>query len=153
MVVIRITQGLLLAFYLLHFCAVGIGSWDNSSWEGPQEVSSLTSGSEQSAVGFDLVPQRSVWLGPDNPQGQRAHSPSVQPVPLLGCAQLPQPPRWAPGHCSHPHGRRSGWRGLWLLSCGTPALLRQSCSQLVSPQPKLPFNIFLEFRMSKLFKC
>lgn len=30
MVAIRITQGLLLAFYLLHFCAMGIGSWDNS---------------------------------------------------------------------------------------------------------------------------
>lgn len=51
-------QGLLLAFHLLHFCAIETGLWDNPGWKELQEVSSLDS--VGSAAGLELVPQGSI---------------------------------------------------------------------------------------------
>jgi len=37
-IVAETTQGLLLAFHLLHFCAIETGLWDNPVWKELQEV-------------------------------------------------------------------------------------------------------------------
>lgn len=143
-IVAETTQGLLLAFHLLHFCAIETGLWDNPVWKELQEVSSpdscrvscrLRAGTSGLCLGWSWKPSRI----------RSAHL-LWATFPLLGCAHLPH----LSGLC---------WWKSWCSGCAASSLVpcaqpgASSAHLVLDGEAWISLNNVLEHSVSKSFKC